>query len=79
MYTKNYSGLIASLSEEYKDYDVKLTIRLVDPQIKNALIKTIEKVREKEDANGYLKALYEGRKDALQVYEMANTISRLLK
>ena len=72
MYTKDYSGLIADLSEEYKDYDVKLKIRLEDRQINNALTKTIEKVREKEDADGYLKALYEGDKYAIYIDELVN-------
>ena len=72
LYTKDYSGLIADLSEEYKDYDVKLTIRLEDPQIKNALIKTIEKVREKEDADRYLEALYEGDVYAVEIEELVN-------
>jgi len=72
LYTKDYSGLIADLSEEYKDYDVKLTIRLEDPQIKNALIKTIEKVREKEDADRYLEALYEGDEYAVEIEELVN-------
>ncbi len=72
LYTKDYSKFIADLSNEYKDFDIKLDIRLEDKQIKNSLIKTIEKVREKEDKDGYLKALYEGDKFAIVIDEIVN-------
>ena len=72
LYTKDYSGFIADLSNDYKDYEIKLDIRLEDKQIKNSLIKTIEKVREKYDSDGYLKALYEGDKFALVIDEIVN-------
>jgi len=72
LYTKDYSKFIADLSNEYKDFDIKLDIRLEDKQIKNSLIKTIEKVREKEDKDGYLKALFEGDKFALVIDEIVN-------
>ena len=72
LYTKNYSKFIADLSDEYEDFDIKLDIRLEDKQIKNSLIKTIEKVREKEDKDGYLKALYEGDKFAIVIDEIVN-------
>lgn len=72
LYTKDYSKFIADLSIEYKDFDIKLDIRLEDKQIKNSLIKTIEKVREKQDKDGYLKALYEGDKFALVIDEIVN-------
>lgn len=72
LYTKDYSKFIADLSNEYKDFDIKLDIRLEDKQIKNSLIKTIEKVREKQDKDGYLKALYEGDEFALVIDEIVN-------
>ena len=72
LYTKDYSEFIADLSNEYKDFDIKLDIRLEDKQIKNSLIKTIEKVREKEDKDGYLKALYEGDEFAIVIDEIVN-------
>lgn len=72
LYCKDYSVFINDLSEEYKDFDINLNIRLEDKQIKNALIKTIEKVREKEDKDGYLKALSEGDKFALVIDDIVN-------
>lgn len=72
LYTKDYSGFITNLSNEYKGYEIKLDVRLEDKQIKKSLIKTIEKVKEKYDSDGYLKALYEGDKFALVIDEVVN-------
>ena len=72
LYTNDYSKFIDDLSNEYKNYDIKLEVNLADKQIKNSLIKTIEKVREKEDKDGYLKALYEGDKFAIVIDEIVN-------
>ncbi len=72
LYTNDRSKFIADLSAEYKNYDIKLEVNLADKQIRNSLIKTIEKVREKEDKDGYLKALYEGDEFALVIDEIVN-------
>lgn len=72
LYTEDYSKFIIDLSNEYKEFDVKLDVRLQDKQIKTSLIKTIEKVREKYDGNGYLKALYQGDEFALVIDEIVN-------
>lgn len=72
LYTDNLSKFIADLSDEYKNYDIKLNVRLEEKQIRNSLIKTIEQVREKEDKDGYLKALYEGDEFALVIDEIVN-------
>ena len=72
LYTKDYQKFINDLSNSYEDYDIKLDIRLEDKEIKKSLIRTIEKLREKEDKNGYLKALYEGDKFALVIDEIVN-------
>jgi len=72
LYTDDYSKFISDLSDEYKSYDIKLTVKLEDKQINNALIKTIEKVRERYDDNGFLKALYEGDEFAIAIDEIVN-------
>ena len=72
LYTEDYSKFISDLSNEYKSYDIKLTVKLEDKQINNALIKTIEKVREKYDDNGFLKALYEGDEFAIVIDKIVN-------
>ena len=72
LYTDDYGKFISELSDEYKSYDIKLNVKLEDKQINNALIKTIEKVREKYDDNGFLKALYEGDEFAIVIDEIVN-------
>lgn len=72
LYTDDYSKFISDLSDEYKSYDIKLTVKLEDRQIFSALVKTIEKVREKYDDNGFLKALYEGDEFAIVIDEIVN-------
>jgi len=72
LYTKNLEDFIFNLSQEYKEYDIQLEVRLQDMQIKEALVKTIEKVRKKYDSYGFLKALYEGDEYAIIVDEIVN-------
>ena len=72
LYTDNHEKFISDLSEEYSKYEIDLSVKLADKQIRNSLIKTIEKVREKEDKDGYLKALYEGDEFALVIDEIVN-------
>ena len=72
LYTDDYSKFISDLSDEYKSYDINLTVNLEDKQINNALIKTIEKVRERYDDNGFLKALYEEDEFAIVIDDIVN-------
>lgn len=72
LYTDDYRKFIYGLSEQYKTYDIKLDVKIEDKQILNSLIKTIEKVREKYDENGFLKALYEGDEFAIIIDEIVN-------
>lgn len=72
LYTDDYRKFIADLSEEYKSYDINLNVRIEDKEILTSLIRTIEKVREKEDKDGYLKALYEGDEFAIVIDEIVN-------
>lgn len=60
LYTDDYKKFIEELSNQYKSYNINLSVKLEDKQIYDALTKTIEKVREKYDPDGFLKALYEG-------------------
>lgn len=72
LYTDDYRKFIADLSEEYKSYDINLNVKIEDKQILTSLIRTIEKVREKYDDNGFLKALYEGDEFAIVIDEIVN-------
>lgn len=80
LYTDNHEDLISELSEEYSDYKIDLSIRLDDKLVSDCFKNTIDKVREKHDSNGYLKALYEGDEFALVICGIVNTdISKILK
>lgn len=72
LYTDDYRKFIADLSEEYKSYDINLNVKIEDKQIRTSLIRTIEKVREKYDVDGFLKALYEGDEFAIVIDEIIN-------
>lgn len=72
LYTKNLKKFIKSLNKEYKDYEVNLDVRINDQGVKDALIKTIDKVRQTEDKDGYLKALFENDEFALVIDDLVN-------
>ena len=72
LYTNDYEKFISDLTCEYKSYDINLKVRLEDKQISNALVRTIQKVREKYDQDGFLKALYEGDEFAMEIDKIVN-------
>ena len=72
LYTDNHEKFISELSEEYSKFEINLSINLADNQIKNCFEKTIQKVKEKYDSNGYLKALYEKDEYALVIDKIVN-------
>lgn len=72
LYTDNYDSLINKLTDKYENYDIDLSIKLEEKQIRECLIKTIEKVRDKCDADGYYKALYEKDELAIMVNEITS-------
>mgnify|MGYP000147380690 CR=1 FL=1 len=72
LYTKNHNNFILTLSKKYSKYDIKLDIKLSDKNINTAFYKTIEKVKEKYDSDGYLKALFNKDKFALVIEDIIN-------
>ena len=72
LYTDDHQGFICGLSEEFLNYGVEFTVRLEDENINNCFHKTLEKVREKHDSNGYYKALFEGDNYAIAVNELTS-------
>ena len=72
LYSKNHSSFIQDLQNEYSEYEVDLTINFSNPNIKSAFYKTLEKVKEKWDADGFLKAISEGDEFALVICEIVN-------
>jgi hypothetical protein len=72
LYSTNHSTFIEELNNEYADYDVDFTINFSNPNISSAFYKTLEKVKEKWDADGFLKAISEGDEFALAICEIIN-------
>lgn len=72
IYAKNHASFIEGLNNEYLDYEVDFTINFNNPNVKGAFSKTLEKVKEKWDSNGFLKALSEGDEFALVISEIVN-------
>jgi len=60
------------LQDEYKDYDVDFTIRLEKREVQDAFFKTLDKYKEKNDSNGFLKAVHDKDEFALVICEIVN-------
>ena len=58
LYTNKPEEFVKNLNKTYSSFDVDFSIRFNDKNVNNSFHKTREKVREKEDANGYYKALF---------------------
>jgi len=72
LYTDNHETFIRNVELIYSEYDIDLTIRLSDKNIKKCFNATLEKVKEKEDKEGYYKALFEGDPFAVAIDEIVN-------
>lgn len=72
LYAKNHASFIDELNSDYEEYEVDFSVNFSNPNIKNAFYKTIEKVKEKWDSNGFLKAISEGDEFALVICEIIN-------
>jgi len=72
LYTNNHVQFIKNINEQFKHYDVDLNIRLNDKNIRDCFNATLKKVKEKEDMNGYYKALYNKDPFALVIDEIVN-------
>lgn len=72
LYSKNHISFIEKLNAEYSNYDVDFSINFSNPNVKNAFYKTLQKVKEKWDSDGFLKAISEGDEFALVVCEIVN-------
>lgn len=72
LYCKNHSKFIEGLNHQYSKYEVDFSINLTDKNIKECFYKTLEKVKEKYDDNGYYQALFEGDEFALVINDIVN-------
>lgn len=73
LYAKNHASFIQGLNKEYAAYKVDFTVNFSNPNVKNAFFKTLEKVKEKWDSDGFYKAIAMGDKYALAICQIINT------
>lgn len=72
LYAKDHKKFIDQLNADYVNYEIDFSINFSNPNVKNAFYKTLDKVKEKWDSNGFYKALSEGDKFALVICEIVN-------
>jgi hypothetical protein len=72
LYCNDKEKFVNDLQKEYDHYDVDFYINFSNINVKRAFEKTIEEVIKKEDASGYLKALFEKDPFALVIQEIIN-------
>lgn len=72
LYTKNHASFIDDLNNEYAEYEVDFSVNFSNPNIKSSFYKTLERVKEKWDSDGFLKAISEGDEFALVICEIIN-------
>ena len=70
LYTDNHENFISKINVEYSEFDVDFSIRLTDANVRNSFYKTLEKVKEQCDNDGYYKALYNGDEFAIVIDEI---------
>ena len=72
LYNDDLEHFIDDLQEQYSDYDVDFTIRLNKKEIHDALFKTLDKYKEKNDSNGFLKAVHNKDEFAMVICDIVN-------
>ena len=72
LYNDDLEQFIYDLQDEYSDFEVDFTIRLEKRDVHDAFFKTIEKYKEKNDSDGFLKAVFEKDEFALVISEIVN-------
>lgn len=72
LYNDDLETFLDDLQEEYKDYDVDFSIRLEKREVHNAFFLTLDKYKEKNDSNGFLKAVHERDDFALVICDIVN-------
>ena len=72
LYTDDHKGFIQELESSFSKFDIDLSIRLPDKNIRECFNKTLDKVKEKYDDNGYYKALFENDPFALVIDDIVS-------
>lgn len=72
LYNDDLETFIDDLNDEYKYFDVDFTIRLEKREVHDAFFNTIDKYKEKNDSDGFLKAVYKRDPFALAICKISN-------
>ena len=72
LYNDDLEQFINDLQDEYNEYDVDFTIRLDKKEIHDAFFKTLDKYKEKNDSNGFLKAVHNKDEFAIVICDIVN-------
>ena len=79
LYCDDKEAFIKKLNRKYKDYEIDLSVNFNRQNVKKALLDTIEKVKEKEDKDGFHKAVFEKDPFALACVEMSDKFYNKVK
>lgn len=72
LYCNCVETFIKDLQKEYELFEVDFTIRINNKNVKDAFYKTVEKYKEKNDSNGFLKAIHEKDPFALVICKIVD-------
>ena len=72
LYNDDIEQFIDNLQDEYSAFEVDFSVRLDKRDIEDAFFKTLEKYKEKNDSNGFLKAVYEKDPFTLVICDISN-------
>ena len=72
LYCDCLETFIDDLQDEYKSFDVDFTIRIEKREVQDAFFKTLDKYKEKNDSDGFLKAIHEKDPFALVICEIVD-------
>ncbi|MCG8838938.1 hypothetical protein G1K37_11325 [Tenacibaculum dicentrarchi] len=72
LYVGDKEAFILKLNSEYSFYEVDFSVRMDNVNVRSSFFKTLEKVKEKYDSNGYLKALFNKDEFALVIADIVN-------
>lgn len=72
LHTDDHRGFVERLNAEYAKYDVDFSIRFDNANVHRSFRRTVEKVRQVYDRDGFYKALSEKDEYALAVHEILN-------
>ena len=77
LYTSDHEEFIEKLNSKYSDYEVDFSVNLGNKNVSDSLLKTIEKVIEIYDRDGFYKALFEKDPFALAIEEIVDNFKNL--